>query len=96
MRRIKFSELWSYVTEPLYETKWTTSKLTDLIDKNQRDLIIRNYHEGKTNYRGIDETESRIIQNSQNINQNTSIQFQKLQIIVWILNWGTTHNFGVI
>lgn len=36
------------------------SKLVDVIDADEISQVIRNYHESKTNHRGIDETEERI------------------------------------
>lgn len=37
-----------------------TSKLIDVIENDEIEETIKNYHEGKTNHRGIDETEKRI------------------------------------
>ena len=45
---------------PSLRFKRCLKKLIDVIDKPEIPNIIRNYHEGKTNHRGIDETECRI------------------------------------
>lgn len=45
---------------PSIKFKRCTIKLIDVTDKNSIKEIIQNYHESKTNHRGIDETEQRI------------------------------------
>jgi transposase InsO family protein len=47
---------------PSYILKRTNSKLIDIEDPDELQNIIKNYHEGKTNHRGSDETENRIKQ----------------------------------
>lgn len=45
---------------PSIKFKRCLTKLIDITDKNEIPTIIKNYHESKTNHRGIDETESKI------------------------------------
>lgn len=51
-----------------------TKKLTDVVDEDEVIDIINAQHEGKTNHRGIDETEKRIKENYYWPNQRKSIQ----------------------
>lgn len=43
-----------------YKLFYCKSKLEDIIDRDKQYRIIKNYHEGKTNHRGIQEVEQRI------------------------------------
>lgn len=45
---------------PSLKFKRCTIKLIDVINNDDVKAVIKNYHEGKTNHRGIDETEQRI------------------------------------
>lgn len=57
----KFSSLFQkYFKNSQIQLIKCTQKLIDVIDENEINEIIQNYHEGKTNHRGIDETENQI------------------------------------
>lgn len=45
---------------PSIQFKRCTIKLIDVVTKNDIQDVIKNYHEGKSNHRGIDETEQKI------------------------------------
>ena len=47
---------------PSYRFRRTTQKLIDVENPEDMESVIKNYHESKTNHRGIDETENRIKQ----------------------------------
>lgn len=49
-----------YFKWPSLKLKYCQIKLMDVTDKNDIQEIIKNYHEGKTNHRGIEETERQI------------------------------------
>lgn len=66
--------LQKYFKWPSIKIKRCTKKLVDITNKNDIKEIIQNYHEGKSNHRGIDETYQKIKERYYWPNAKNSVQ----------------------